>query len=178
MLEAENAFEAELRAEIIAEIMAEAETETLAETKAIPFLGFTDTETVKLDVDNRSFKATKYWALRALERFPVLIGFLILKSSDMHYHVVFDARVSWRENLCVVGWVAICSRNKELLTWLAMQCVKGTSTLRVAPKGYEPAPRIVFRCGEQDHQVKVFLKYRKLIKKIYRETNFYLVKKP
>ena len=44
-----------------------------------------------------------------------------------------------------------------------------SSTLRVAPKGDKPSPRIVFRYGSQDHGVKDFLRYRKLIKRIHKE---------
>jgi len=80
--------------------------------------------------------------------------------------MVFDRRVSWIKNLSIVAWVAVCSRNSKLKDWLAMQCVKGSSTLRVAPKGDKPSPRNVFRYGSQDHQIKAFLKYRKLIKRI------------
>jgi len=43
-----------------------------------------------------------------------------------------------------------------------------SSTLRVAPKGDKPSPRVVFRYGSQDHQIKGFLKYRRLVKRIYR----------
>ena len=81
--------------------------------------------------------------------------------------MVFDRRVSWSKNMGIVGWVAVCSRNGKLEDWLAMQCIKGSSTLRVAPKGEKPSPRVVFRYGSQGHQIKGFLKYRRLLKRIY-----------
>ena len=170
LLEAETVVLSLIQAEIIAEILAEVECEVLGEIKVNPFLGFTDIETVKLDFDNRSFRNTKYWADRALKRFR-LRGFVVLKSSVNHYHVVFDRKVSWAENLCVVGWVAVCSRNKELLKWLAMQCIKGASTLRVAPKEDKPSPRIVYRYGEKNRQIESFLKYRRLIKRMHKSIN-------
>jgi hypothetical protein len=67
----------------------------------------------------------------------------------------------------MVGWVAVCSRNGKLKDWLPMQCIKKGSTLRVAPKGDKPSPRVVFRYGSQDHQIRSFLKYRRLVKRIY-----------
>lgn len=135
-------------------------------SKVKPVLGFTDAETVKLDLDDKSFKSAKYWALKAMKRFR-LDGFIILRSSKKHYHVVFDRHVSWEDNLSVVGWVAVLPRSVAMFRWLAMQCIKKSSTLRVIPTGDKPSPRVVHRCGKQDHQIRNFLKHRKLIKKIY-----------
>ena len=93
-------------------------------------LGFTDDETVMLDLDNMSFKKVKQLAQRASE-FWNLGGFLVLKSSEGSYHVVFDRPVSWRENMQVVAWAVIDSGSEDLKRWLVMQCRKGSSTLRV-----------------------------------------------
>lgn len=135
-------------------------------SKADPILGFTDRVTVKLDLDNMSFKSAKDWAMLVLEKYK-LKGFIILKSSKKCYHVVFDRYVSWDENLSVVGWVAIISKSLKLKDYLGMQCIKMSSTLRVAPKGEKPSPRIICRHGNQNHAIKDFLAYRRLIKKIY-----------
>ncbi|MEM3673799.1 MAG: hypothetical protein QW468_06245 [Candidatus Bathyarchaeia archaeon] len=50
-----------------------------------------------------------------------------------------------------------------------MQCVKGSSTLRVSTKKDKPEPRIVYRYGSQDGQIAEFLAYRSLIKGIIRK---------
>ena len=134
--------------------------------RAEPILGFTDRATVKLDLDEMSFKLVLYWAMFALEKFK-LRGFIILKSSKNHYHVVFDRYVCWDENLSVMAWVAILSKSVHLLRYLAMQCIKMSSTLRISPKGGKPSPRPVFRYGNQDNAVKDYLEYRRLIKRIY-----------
>lgn len=130
-----------------------------------PILGYTDKSTVKLDFDDVSFKFVKYWALRTMKWFR-LRGFIILKSSKNHYHVLFNRSVTWKRNVHMMAWVCLESRNKGLTKWFLMQCIKESSTLRVSPKGDKPSPRIVFRYGCQDHQIKAFLKYRKLIKRI------------
>ncbi len=132
-----------------------------------PILGVSDRETVMLDFDEMNFKSVRYWSEFALEKFR-LKGFIILKSSENHYHVVFDRYVSREENLSIIAWVAILSKSVPLLRYLAMQCIKMSSTLRVAPKGDKPSPRIVFRYGSQEHAIKDFLQYRQLIKRIYR----------
>ena len=130
-----------------------------------PILGYSDTETVKLDFDDAPFKVVKYWASRAMKWFG-LKGFLILKSSENCYHVLFDREVSWSENMRIVAWVALLSRSRKLKTWFLMQCIKESSTLRVSPKKEKTSPRIVYRYGEQDIGIRSFIAYRRNIKMI------------
>lgn len=136
----------------------------------LPILGITDDETVMLDFDNTSFKWVKYWALRACRWFK-LNGFIILKSSKNCYHVVFDRKVSWRKNMHIVAWVCLLSKHRKLTRWFIMQCIKEKgSTLRVSPKSGnpnpKPSPRVVYRYGKQDGQIREFLNYRKMLKNI------------
>jgi hypothetical protein len=79
---------------------------------------------------------------------------------------VFDGGVSWTENMRVVAWVALLSHNRGLAKWFLMQCIKGCSTLRVSFKRKKPPPRIVYRHGKQDQNIKDFLRNRKIIKKM------------
>jgi hypothetical protein len=135
-------------------------------------LGITDDETVMLDFDNTPFKWVKHWALRTTKRFN-LEGFIILKSSENNYHVVFNRKVSWSENMRVVAWVSLLSRNRHLTKWFLMQCIKEGSTLRVSPKLVnpkpKPMPRVVYRYGKQDGQVMDFLKWRRFVKNVIRK---------
>ena len=132
-----------------------------------PIIGFSDDETVMLDFDNTIFRIVKYWALRTT-RFHKLEGFIILKSSENSYHVVFNRPVLWKENMRIVAWVCLLFRSEKLKTYFLMQCIKESSTLRVSAKGDKPSPRIVFRFGKQDKQIEEFLSYRKEIKRIIR----------
>lgn len=134
-------------------------------TPSLPILGYSDKSTIKLDFDDASLKVVKYWALRAMKWFR-LRGFIILKSSKNHYHVVFDRSVTWERNMHIVAWVALETGNTKLQKYLVMQCIKEASTLRMSPKKEKPMPRIVFRFGRQDLKIKNFLKQRKLIKRI------------
>ena len=128
-------------------------------------LGYTDTETVKLDFDDAPFKTVKHWALKAMEWFK-LEGFLILKSSEKHYHVVFDRIVTWTKNMHVVAWVGLQSKNEGLRKWLLMQCIKENSTLRISSKKEKPMPRIVHHYRNQSTQIRNYLEWRQFIKKI------------
>jgi hypothetical protein len=131
-------------------------------------VGFSDTETVKLDFDHTPFDTVKYWAKRVMNRFN-LEGFIILKSSEESYHVAFNRLVSWSENMKSVAWVSLLSHNAMLEKWFLMQCIKGSSTLRVSPKREKPSPRIVHRSGKQDQQIKEYLSHRRLIKSILKK---------
>jgi len=125
-------------------------------------LGISDKSTVKLDFDDTPFKTVMYWAERACNWFK-LEGFIILKSSKNHYHVVFNRRVIWRKNVHIMSWVAIESQIEKLKDYALMQGIKESSTLRIGPKGDKPFPRMVYRYGKQDGEIQNFLKKRKEI---------------
>jgi len=131
----------------------------------LPILGYTDTETVKLDFDDIEFKKAKQWALKAMNWFK-LEGFVILKSSEKHYHIVFNRTVSWIFNLHVVAWVGLQSKNEGLRKWFLMQCIKENSTLRISTKKTKRPPRIIYRHKKQGKQIKDYLEWRQLIKEI------------
>lgn len=133
-------------------------------------LGYTDRETVKLDFDNTLFKTVRYWALRTMSWFQ-LEGFIIFKSSENCYHVVFNREVVWETNIEIMAWVCLLTKHQKLTGWFILQCIKKGSTLRVSPKKQKPSPRMVYRFGKEDTQIKNFLDYRKLIKKIMRTCN-------
>lgn len=130
-----------------------------------PILGYSDNETVKLDFDETPFKVVKYWALKTMNWFK-LGGFVILKSSENCYHIVFNRKVSWSENMKIVAWASLLSHHENLKKWFLMQCIKQLSTLRVSSKRMKPSPRIMYRYSNQSKQVQNFLTYRHMIKKI------------
>jgi len=126
-------------------------------------VGFSDQQTLKLDFDGVKFRTVKYWSLKACRKFR-LEGFIILKSSKNHYHVVFNRPMKdWSENVKHVAWMCLWTKYRTLTEWLIMQLIKGSSTLRVGPKGNKPKPRIVYRHGKQDKQIKQYLEHRKKI---------------
>jgi hypothetical protein len=135
-----------------------------------PILGYSDTSTVKLDFDETIFKTVKYWAFRTMKWFR-LRGFIILKSSKNHYHVVFDRSVTWERNMHIVAWVALESGNPKLQKYQLMQCIKESSTLRISPKKEKSSPRIVFRYGKKALEVKNFSRYREMIRQCSRLKN-------
>ena len=131
-------------------------------------LGYTDTETVMLDFDHTELEYVKYWAREAMRYFK-LGGFLILESSENCYHVIFDRKVSWSENLSITGRIVLMTHHRPLRKWHLMQCIKQSMTIRVSPKGDKSSPRIVYREGSQDGQIREFLHYRNKIKEIIKK---------
>jgi hypothetical protein len=150
-----------------------------ANKKVKGIVGYSSTSTAMLDFDDASFKTARYWAFRILRLFRSrktdkwkpqkridLEGFLLVKSSKKHYHIVYNRTVSWIENLNVVAWACLLTHKTELMKYLVMQILKGSSTLRIGKKGDKPAPRIVFRYGKQDSEIKNYLNIRKAFRNV------------
>jgi hypothetical protein len=128
-------------------------------------IGLSDVETVKLDFDETTLPQVKYWALRVMDHFG-FEGFIILKSSEESYHVVFDRSVTWEENMKILAWVNLLSQNEAITKYLQMQCIKKCSTLRISHKREKPSPKIVYRFGSQDGEIRNFIEFRRLAKRI------------
>jgi hypothetical protein len=129
-----------------------------------PIIGYTDENTEKLDLDETTFKKAKYIAHRVRKWFN-LEGFIILKSSKNSYHVVFNKTVTWNKNLEILSWACYISGfNLALMRYFVMQTIKGESTLRIGSKRRKKPPKIVYRYGKQDCEIKTFLQYRKEVK--------------
>jgi len=69
--------------------------------------------------------------------------------------------------MSIIAWVSLLSHNHGLFKWFLMQCIKQGSTLRVSSKKDKPSPRVVFRYGKQEKQIRSFLGFRKLINNIF-----------
>ena len=133
-------------------------------------VGFTDTETLKLDLDETSFKDVKDLAKKTERKFN-LRGFLILRSSKDNYHVIFNREVSWSENVSIMSHVVLATKKTKLLKWFLLQCRREASTLRVGSKGDKRPPRIVFRSGDEASRIMVFLDSRRQIKRFLSRHN-------
>ena len=68
-----------------------------------------------------------------------------------------------------MNWVAVESQNPKLKDYVLMQGIKESSTLRVSDKGDKPSPRLVFRSGKQDKQIRNYMITRITIKKIIKK---------
>jgi hypothetical protein len=150
-----------------------------ADKKTKGIVGYSSISTVLLDLDNMSFRTAMFWTLKILKLFRSrktdkwrpqkridLEGFLLLKSSKNHYHVVYNKTVSLLENQNVVAWACLLTHKIELMQWFVMQIIKGSFTLRIGKKGDKPAPRIVFRYGKQDSEIENYMNIRKAFRNV------------
>ena len=122
------------------------------------------------------FKRVKYWASR-INRWFKLRGFIILKSSNNRYHVVFDRKVSWKSNVKIIGWACLQSKHDGLTGYFILQCIKQGSTLRISSKKEKQPPRMVYHHGKQDQQIKGFLCYRRFVQVMSRRLRWPRTKK-
>jgi hypothetical protein len=131
----------------------------------MPTIGYTSSTTVMLDLDNLGLEEVRYWAHKISEEFK-LNGFLILESSQRHHHVVFDRSVSPLDVIGIVAHACLDTKNVALIRWFILQCRKEEFTLRISPKGDKPRPRIAYRYGKQNREIRRYLQYRRLIRSI------------
>ena len=127
-----------------------------------PILGYTDRNTVKLDFDNVCYEEVKYWAFKIMNEFK-LGGFLILRSSERNYHVVYDRSISWAKNMSVVAQTCLETKSEGMIKWFLLKCRKQESTLRIGSKEEKAPPRVVFRDGKQDGEIRNYLSSREKI---------------
>ena len=139
--------------------------------------GISDKHTVMADLDNMSFKRVKSLAFLTMKRFK-LDGFIILKSSPKHYHVVFDRPKRWSEVLRIISWMGIMANNMNVWKWVCMQAIKKACTLRVSEKltknGVKPKPRIVYRYGSQNDMIKEYLACRRRVLRMIKRLQPYI----
>ena len=119
--------------------------------------------------------------VRILKELPRLVLWQIQPHyGPFNYHVVFDKPMRyWSDVLRVISWIGILADNPNVWKWVCMQAIKKACTLRVSEKptknGVKPKPRIVYRYGRQNQQIKVFLEKRKeiwnILKKIRKINN-------
>ena len=132
-------------------------------------IGYTDRNTVKLDFNNVSYNKVKSVSKWLKKRFN-LEGFIILRSSEDSYHVVFNRSVTWEENMKIIGFASfMCSdhfKNNNVMSWAIMQMIKGSSTLRISTKFYKHRPRIIYKEGSQDKEIKAFREYREIFRRL------------
>jgi hypothetical protein len=147
--------------------------------------------TVQVDFDKMPFDKVKYYAHRVNNFFfGGKSGFIIFESSrkehiakekgkkgkvtfryfEKNYLVAFDRPVNWIKNVHIMNWIALESGSVDLQKWVTMQCIKESSTLRLSPKIDKPSPKIVYRYGSQNNQIKELLETRRIILNIVKNS--------
>ena len=121
-------------------------------------IGFTTKKGLCLDLDYLSERKTKKLT-ETLYKKHKLEGYLIIKSSPKHYHVVFNRYLSWRKTLQILSTVYSC------FEWMQWQIRKGEITLRISTKKGKNKPKIIRQKGQTDKLINDYL----LIYKMFEE---------
>ena len=127
--------------------------------EAIPTFGVNSSNYVMVDVDEMDVISVYQLAVRGCE-FHDLGGFIMYRSSESGYHLVFDKYFDdYLDVLQVVSWFGIVSHNENIWKWVCMQLIKGYSTLRVGEKRIvgmpvKPSPELVATYGDTGNACK------------------------
>lgn len=113
-------------------------------------IGFTTPKGLCLDLDDISLKKSEKLANFLLKKYK-LQGYLLIKSSPKHYHVVFNKYLSWKRTLQILARVFKC------IEWALWQIRKGEITLRISPKKGKNLPKIIKCVGKTDKLIKDYL---------------------
>ena len=113
-------------------------------------VGFMTNKGVILDLDNMKFKKAKWLAQSLCKRYE-LEGYLLIKSSEKNYHVVFNRYLKWRTITKIVF------NQYEALRWAVFQMQSGYLTLRISRKNGRNKPKILLKVGKADKLVKDYL---------------------
>lgn len=112
-------------------------------------IGFMTNRGLIVDLDNMKFKKAR-WLARTLCKQYKLEGYLLIRSSEKNYHVVFNRYLQWKTI------TKILFRQYEALRWAVFQMQSGYLTLRISKKNGENKPKILLKVGKQDKLIKEY----------------------
>ena len=117
-------------------------------------VGFNTERGLLLDLDNMKYKKAK-WIAETLMKNYKLEGFLLIKSSNKNYHVVFNKYLSWKTI------TKILFSRYESIRYAVFQMKEGQLTLRISKKNGKDKPKILLKVGKTDKLIKDYLEIYK-----------------
>jgi len=117
-------------------------------------VGFTTTKGLCLDLDDITEKKAKRLTEFLLNKYK-LEGYILIKSSKKHYHVVFNRYLTWKKTLQILVNIHKC------LNWMLWQIRKGEITLRISTKKAKNKPIILLTKGQTDKLISDYLQIYK-----------------
>ena len=121
-------------------------------------IGFNTDRGSILDLDNMKFRKA-LWIAETLMKQHRLEGFLLNKSSDKNYHVVFNRYLSWKTITKILFSVYECIR------YAVFQMKEGQLTLRISKKNGKDKPKILRQVGRTDKLIRDYLEIYEKFKK-------------
>ena len=121
-------------------------------------IGFNTDRGLILDLDNMKFRKA-LWVAETLTKRYRLEGFLLIKSSEKNYHVVFNRYLSWKTITKILFSLYECIR------YAVFQMKEGQLTLRISKKNNRDKPKILLKIGKTDKLIKDYLEVYEKFKK-------------
>lgn len=125
-------------------------------------VGFVSDKGLMLDLDDMTFKKAVHMAESLMKKHR-LEGYLLIRSSRLNYHVVFNRYLTWKKILQIVFSQYVCIR------WGIHQARKGELTLRISEKNGKDKPKIVLKKGKEDRLIREYLELYSLYDKFAKE---------
>jgi len=128
-------------------------------------VGFTTSHGLMLDLDNTSLRETRRIAQHYCKRFK-LGGYLIAKSSQNNYHIIFNRYLSWKkvlEFLFKIVWAYHYHKRgikPSLTNWAILQACKGSMTLRISNKKHKKPPKFIEIIGLKHNLIHDYCNFR------------------
>lgn len=114
--------------------------------------GFRADKGLMLDLDNVTLSKARRIAEALMKRYR-LEGYLLVRSSERNYHVVFNRKpLRWKTIMKIVFSLVVCIR------WGVHQARKGYLTLRISRKNNKNKPKILLEVGKTDKLIAEYLK--------------------
>jgi len=110
-------------------------------------IGFNTDRGLLLDLDNMKFRKA-LWLAKTLMKKYKLEGFLLIRSSNKNYHVVFNRYLSWKTITKILFSVYEC------ISWAVFQMKEGQLTIRISKKNGKDKPKILLSVGKTDKLIK------------------------
>lgn len=123
-------------------------------------IGFVTQKGVCLDLDYITEKSVQKLAEYLLKRYR-LKGYLLVKSSPEHYHLIFNRYTSWNQALRIVFSVY------KAVEWGIWGARKGELTLRLSKKKGKNIPQLLKIVGKTDKLIRQYLEMYKEYLEIY-----------
>lgn len=121
-------------------------------------IGFMTKRGVVLDLDNMTEKKATLKAELLLKRYR-LEGYLLIRSSEKSYHVVFNKYLRWRTITKILFSLYECIR------YAVFQMKEGFLTLRISRKNGKDKPKILIAVGKQDKLIKDYFEAYEMAEK-------------
>lgn len=121
-------------------------------------IGFRSDKGLMLDLDNMTNRKADRIADALMKRYR-LEGYLLIKSGERNFHVVFNRYLTWKTIMHIVFSQYVCIR------WGIHQARKKYLALRISRKNNKNKPRIIKKVGKLDKLCAEYLKAYRYFKR-------------